>query len=173
MINKATKQIINVTGDLHGGCLHFLAAGYSLFDASLIQTIQTLLELKCIIGTYVTKWYQQASGLALLISDELENNLYTAYFLHIVNDDEQRLNFEIFEDENSCLFMLSSISFSGWSLKEPLPPTSDFLCPLITSISWIFIGHFVFQREPVIMLWLNWFTRIYFPFSWLLGRLTF
>ena len=135
MINKAMKQIINVTGNLHDGCFHFLAAIYSLFYASLVQTIQTLLVCKRISGTDVTKCYQQAAGLALLIVDELEKKLYTAYFLHIINYDEKRLKFDIFEDENSCLFMLSSISFSGWSLKEPLPPTSDFLCPLITSIS--------------------------------------
>ena len=71
MIHKAMKQIINVTGDLHGGCFHFLAAGYSLFYASFIQPIQTLLGQKRISGTDVTRFYQQAAGLALLIADEL------------------------------------------------------------------------------------------------------
>ena len=71
MIHKAMKQIINVTGDLHDGCFHFLAAGYSLFYASFIQPIQTLLGRKRISGTDVTKFYQQAAGLALLIADEL------------------------------------------------------------------------------------------------------
>ena len=77
MIHKEMKQIINATGDLHGGCFHFLAAGYSLFYALLIQTIQTLLVWKRISQTYVTKCYQQAAGISLLIVDELDKNLWT------------------------------------------------------------------------------------------------
>ena len=52
-----------------------------------------------IIGTDVTKFYQQADGIALLIADELGKKLYTSYFLQIINDDEKRLTFESFEDE--------------------------------------------------------------------------
>ena len=99
MIHKSMKQIINVTGNLHGGCFHFLASGYSLFYASLIEPIQTLLGWKRISGTDVTKCYQHAAGIALLIADELEKNLYTEYLLHVINDDKKRLKFESFEDE--------------------------------------------------------------------------
>ena len=113
MIHKAMKQIINVTGDLHGGCFHFLAAGCSLFYASLIQPIQNLLGWKRISGTDVTHFYQQASGIALLIVDELQKNLYTEYFLHIINDDEKRLKFDIFEDEKE-LSVHVDINFLQW-----------------------------------------------------------
>ena len=53
MIHKVTKQIINVTDDIHGGYFHFLAAGYSIFCASLIQSIHNLLGWNCISGTDV------------------------------------------------------------------------------------------------------------------------
>ena len=53
MIHKAMKPILNFTGDLHGGCFHFLAAGYSIFCASLIQPIHNLLGWNCISGTDV------------------------------------------------------------------------------------------------------------------------
>ena len=43
MVRKALGQVIHVTGDLHGGRLHFLAAIYSLFYGSFIQFIQLLL----------------------------------------------------------------------------------------------------------------------------------
>ena len=93
------EQIINVTGDLHGGCFNFLSAGYSIFYACLIQPIQNLLGCKHISGTDVSNCYQQAAGLALLIADELENSLCTACLLHILNDHKNRLKFESFKDE--------------------------------------------------------------------------
>ena len=102
MIHKAMKQIINVTVDLHGGCFHFIASGYGLFYASLIQLIQTLLGWKRISVTDVPKCYQQAVDLALLIADELEKSLYTSYFLHMINDDKKGLKFESFEDNRCC-----------------------------------------------------------------------
>ena len=55
MIHKAMKHMINVTGDLHSGCFHFPVAGYSLFYASIIQTIHNLLGWKHISGTYFIK----------------------------------------------------------------------------------------------------------------------
>ena len=46
MIKEALGQIIHVTGDLHGGLFHFLAAIYSLFYPCLIQIIQIILGWK-------------------------------------------------------------------------------------------------------------------------------
>ena len=99
MIHKAMKHIINVTGNVYGGCFHFVTDGYSISYASLVQKVQALLGWKRIIGTDIIKCYQQADVISLLIEDELERNLYTAYFLHIINDDEKHLKFKSFEDE--------------------------------------------------------------------------
>ena len=71
MFRKALSRVVVVTGDLHG-CFHALMAVYSLFYAAIIQPIQTLLKWKRIVGTDITKCYQQAAGLALMICDETE-----------------------------------------------------------------------------------------------------
>ena len=123
MIHKAMKQIMNATGDLYGGRFRLLAAGYSIFYASLIQTIHNLWEWKRISGTDVTKCYQRAAGIALLIADELEKNLYTEYFLHIINDDKKRLKFESFEDEKE-LSIHFAINFLQW-MELKLTSTTD------------------------------------------------
>ena len=74
-VAKGMQQIIHVPGDLHGGCFHFLSAIYSLYYAALIQPIQALIGWKRIKGTDVTKCYQQAAGLAMMITGELEKHL--------------------------------------------------------------------------------------------------
>ena len=80
ILKKALSRIVHVTGDLHGGNFHFLAAVYSVFYGSLIQPIQTLLGWKRIRGTDVTKCYQQAAGLAILISDIIKKHLFDEFF---------------------------------------------------------------------------------------------
>jgi hypothetical protein len=81
VIQRALGQIINVTGDLHGGCFHFLSALYSLYYGSLIQPIQALLGWKRIRGSDVTKCYQQAAGLAILIAEELDRQLFGSFLV--------------------------------------------------------------------------------------------
>eukprot|EP00957_Ditylum_brightwellii_P211380 15366112-Ditylum_brightwellii.AAC.1 len=86
VIRAAMKQVINVTGDLHAGCFHFLSSVYSIFYGALMQPVQVLLGWKQIRGTDVTKRYQQAAGLVLMITDELERHLIATFFDYILND---------------------------------------------------------------------------------------
>ena len=74
MLSKAMSRVVVVTGDLHG-CFHVLMSVYSIFFGSLMQPIQTLLKWKRIKGSDITTCYQQAAGLALMISDEIEKQL--------------------------------------------------------------------------------------------------
>ena len=80
------QQITHVPGDLHGGCFHFLSAIYSLYYAALIQPIQALIGWKRIKGTDATKCYQQAAGLAMMITGELEKHLFHHYSDEISGD---------------------------------------------------------------------------------------
>lgn len=89
MIHKALRQIVHVPGDLHGGCFHFLSAIYSIFYAALLQPIQTLLGWKKICGTDVSKCYQQAAGMALMIGTEIDRMLISAYLHSMATDDNQ------------------------------------------------------------------------------------
>ena len=75
-VAKGMQQIIHVHGDLHGDCFHFLSAIYTLYYAALIQPIQALIGWKRIKGTDVTECYQQAAGLAMMITGELEKHLF-------------------------------------------------------------------------------------------------
>ena len=85
-VAKGMQQIIHVPGDLHGGCFHFLSAIYTLYYAALIQPIQALIGWKRIKGTDVTKCYQQAAGLAMMITGELEKHLFHHYTNEISGD---------------------------------------------------------------------------------------
>ena len=138
MIYKATKQIINVTGDLHGGWFYFLAAGNSIFYASLIQPIHNLLGWKRISGTDVTKCYQQAAGIDILIADKLEKNLYAEYFLHIITDDEKRLKFESFEDEKELSVHVAR-NFLQWMELKQTSTTNKRFC---MSSNYVYIMNF-------------------------------
>ena len=82
ILTNAMNQIIPLPGDLHGGCFHFLGAIYTLFYGCIIQPVQTsLLGWKRIKGSDVTKCYQQAAGLVLMISDEIERHLVCEFLL--------------------------------------------------------------------------------------------
>ena len=52
----------------------------------MIQPIQALISWKRIKGTDVTKCYQQAAGLAILIIGELEKHLFHHYTNEISGD---------------------------------------------------------------------------------------
>ena len=97
----------------------------------------------------------------------IQNTSYTLLMMT-----KRAWSLRVLKMKKSCLLMLTEISFIGRSLNKPLPSVSDFVCPWIMCISWIFIEPFVFQKETVILLWLNGFKRSSSPFSWLLGRLT-
>ena len=88
MIKHAMGQVIHVTGDLHGGLFHFLSAIYSLYYGTLIQPIQIMLGWKRISGTDVSKCYQQAAGLVLMICDEFERQLILHYFNDVFSNAE-------------------------------------------------------------------------------------
>ena len=88
LIRKALGQIIHVTGDLHGGLFHFLSAIYGVFYGCLIQPIQELVAWKRICGSDVTKCYQQAAGLVMIISTELERQLFPLFVHEYCLSDE-------------------------------------------------------------------------------------
>ena len=113
MIQKAMKQVVNVTGDLHGGCFHFLSAIFALYYGSLIQPIQTLLGWKRIKGSDVTKCYQQAAGLALMISHELERQYLGAYMEYLDQNIEKRDQFEATENSQAAAICLAQ-GYAHW-----------------------------------------------------------
>ena len=39
IIHKSLDQVVNITGDLHGGCFQFLQATYTLFFGILIRPV--------------------------------------------------------------------------------------------------------------------------------------
>ena len=125
-IYKALGQVIHITGDLHGGCFHFLSAIYSLFYGSLIQFMQILLGWKRIRGSDVTKCYQQAAGLVLMICDEFDKKLM-AYFLHIVQeeDGEQRVTLEACIDDSREFALIVASMFIEWMEKKQQESTDD------------------------------------------------
>ena len=86
MIKEALGRVISVTGDLHSGLFHFLSAIYSLFYPSLIYPVQELLGWKCICGSDLTKCYQQAAGLTIMLDVELEHQFIISYFNHVCED---------------------------------------------------------------------------------------
>ena len=53
----------------------------------------------------------------------MEKNIYTEYFLHIINDDEKRLKFDIFEDEKELCVHVSR-NFLQW-MELKLTSTTD------------------------------------------------
>jgi hypothetical protein len=124
VINKALNQIIHVPGDLHGGCFHFLAAVYSLFYGSLIQPIQILLGWKRIRGTDVTKCYQQAAGLALMIANELDRHLFTTYFKDVYDRNSENLHQLLSTEESQKLALEIADGFRKW-VKEKRSSTTD------------------------------------------------
>ena len=85
MFRKALSRVVVVTGDLHG-CFYALMAVYSLFYAAIIQPIQTLLKWKRIVGSDITKCYQQAAGLALMVSDEIQRHLVSYCIAQLENN---------------------------------------------------------------------------------------
>ena len=85
MFRKALSRVVVVTGDLHG-CFHALMVVYSLFYVAIIQPIQTLLKWKQIVGSDITKCYQQAAGLALMVSDETEQHLVSHCIAQLENN---------------------------------------------------------------------------------------
>ena len=66
-MKKSLDQDINVTGDIRRSLLNFIFDTCSLFYASSIQPVQRILGWKRICGFDVTKCYQQAAGLTIII----------------------------------------------------------------------------------------------------------
>ena len=164
MIHKATDHIINVTGDLHGGCFHFIAAEYNIF------LWKSHSEDTDLIGMEAHQWnmcykllstgWRSCSPDCRLIGEETIYSIFPAYYKWW----RKGLKFDIFEDEKE-LSVNVSINLLEW-MEIKLTSTTDkcFLCPWITCISWIFIGRFVFQWEPLMLLLFNVFTRSSSPF---------
>ena len=100
MIKNALGQVIHISGDLHSGQFHFLAAIYSLFYGSMIQFFQLLLGWKQIRGTDVTKCYQQATGLALMVAEELDKMLMGECMSDLKEDESE--DFQCIENEEDA-----------------------------------------------------------------------
>ena len=69
IIQRALKQVVNVTGDLYGEWFHFLQEIYTLLFGILIQPVQALLGWKLVKGSDVTTLYQQAVGITIIMDN--------------------------------------------------------------------------------------------------------
>ena len=116
-VAKGMQQIIHVPGDLHGGCFHFLSAIYSLYYAALIQPIQArLISWKRIKGTNVKKCYQQAAGLAMMITaGELEKNLFHHYSNEISGDLDEVLKMLDIQDPKALAIHMADAGYHTWA----------------------------------------------------------
>jgi hypothetical protein len=123
MIKEALGQVIHITGDLHGGLFHFLSANYSLFYPCLIQIVQELLAWKRICGSDITKCYQQAAGLAIMIADELERQMLAAYFETVCNDNESFERFQRADGPENFAIMIAK-GYMEW-MDEKRKSTTD------------------------------------------------
>ena len=125
-VAKDMQQIIHVPGDLHGGCFHFLSAIYSLYFAALIQPIQALIGWKQIKGTDVMKCYQQAVGLAMMITRELEKHLFHHYNSEISGDlDEVSKMLDIQNSKELAIHMADG--YHRWLEKKVKTSTDQYL----------------------------------------------
>lgn len=124
MVRKALGQVIHVTGDLHGGRFHFLAAVYSLFYGSFIQFIQLLLGWKRIRGSYATKCYQQAARLILMAADKIKK-VFICTYLHDVLINNRKQRDRLCCERNSKEYgMLIAKGYHAW-LKQKQRTTTD------------------------------------------------
>ena len=69
IIQKELKLVLNLTGYLHGSFFNFLQATYTLFLGILIQTVQAMLGWKFIKGSDVTTFYQQSTGINIIMDN--------------------------------------------------------------------------------------------------------
>jgi hypothetical protein len=123
LLNAALGQVINIIGDLHGGGFHFLGCVYNLYYAVLIQPFQTALGWKRICGSDVTKCYQQAAALALLLLDEGKRILYGEFSRQLLNNEEDCEEFQgIADPEESAVWFIRK--FHSW-IDERLLLTTD------------------------------------------------
>ena len=72
----------------------------------------------------------------------MEKNLYTAYFLHIINDDEKRLKYDSFEYEKELSVHVARNFLEWMELKRKSSTDECFCVPLnyvyIMNIYWTF-----------------------------------
>eukprot|EP00957_Ditylum_brightwellii_P074242 5641520-Ditylum_brightwellii.AAC.1 len=126
-IRNAMKQVINITGNLHAGCFHFLSAISFIFYGALLQPVQVLLRWKQIRGTDVTKCYQQAAGLALMIADELECHLIATFFDYVFNDPIKKEEFDNKEDPEEFVILVAR-AFLLWLDTKQETTTNEMGC---------------------------------------------
>ena len=122
-VAKGMQQIIHVPGDLHGGSFHFLSAIYSLYYAALIQPIQALIGWKRIKGTDVTKCYQQATGLAMMITGELEKHL----FHHEISGDLDEVSKMLDIQDPKALAIHMADGYHRWLERKEKSSTDQYL----------------------------------------------
>jgi hypothetical protein len=134
MIQKALGQIIHIPGDLHGGCFHFLSAIYNIFYGALLQPIQSLLGWKRIKGTDVTKCYQQAAGLAMMVACEIDRQLISFYFHSLYENMADRLGFQE-EDKADELAIQVATGFIHWRSEKRRSTTDQYLKMIISFVT--------------------------------------
>ena len=103
IIQKALDQIINVTGNLHGGQFRFLSVVCNLFYGSFLQCLQTILGWKRIYGSDIASCYQQAAGLAIMVLDEVERKMIAACLHHV--DITPILQTKFYEEKNPKMYL--------------------------------------------------------------------
>ena len=135
MTVEVTKslQLIHVPRDLHGGCFHFLSAIYSLYYGALIQPIQALVGWKRIKGSDITKCYQQAAGLAIMIASELEKNLLNVYMHEVWLDGDATTRMNAINNPNALALAIAD-GYQTW-LDDKIESSMDQY--LVTVISYV------------------------------------
>jgi hypothetical protein len=118
--------------DLHGGCFHFLSAIYSVFYGALLQPIQSVLGWKRIKGNDVTKCYQQAAGLALLVGTEIDRLLIALYIHEVITGKVPGDIVPDNEELNDNLAIILAQGFIKWKVKKGDNTNDDYLKMIIT-----------------------------------------
>ena len=124
MLRKAMSRVIIVTGDLHG-CFHCLMSVYSIFYGCLIQPIQTILKWKRIQGSDITKCYQQAAGLAIMISDEIERHLLSQCISELNDDDEALLKISLIMSNRKEVAIFIAKYYIDWLESKRVSTTDE------------------------------------------------
>ena len=165
-VTKSLQQVIHVPGDLHGGCFHFLSAIYSLYYGALIQPIQALVGWKRIKGTDVTKCYQQAAGLAIMIASELEKNLLNAYMHEVWMDRDATTRMNDINDPNALALAIADGYQQTWFDEKIESSTDQYLVMAISYVKLMEMYRLfrllIRAGDAIMIEWLYWrFLPIY------------
>ena len=135
-----TKSVVNVTGDLHGGCFHFLQVTYTLIFGSLVQPVQALLGWKHTKISDVTTCYQQAAGLTIIMDDEMEIHLLASYLLTVAASETLFNALKNNEDTEVAAIAIAS-GYLDWMKEKRRMGTHDYFVMSVNFVHLIKMYH--------------------------------